>query len=162
MKISVAMGLLSVALAASVASAEMAPPSDAAFVMKASVGNTFEIEESQVALDKATDARLKDFAKKMIADHTDALKKLQDAAGKSGAKAEMMLDAPHQAMLDNLKTLAATDFDKIYIADQIASHSETMALLSDYKQNGKNGDLMSWTKNTLPAVMMHQAAINAM
>lgn len=162
MRTVLAVGLVSVVLAGSAASAQMPPATDAEFVTKASVGNTFEIQESQLALDKATDGRLKDFAKTMIADHTDAFKKLQDAAGKSGAKAEMMLDAPHQAMLDNLKTFSSTDFDKIYIADQIASHSETMALLSDYKQNGKNSDLMSWTKQALPVVMMHQADINAM
>ena len=162
MRMFLAVGLASAALASSAAMADTAPVTDAAFVTKASVGNTFEIQESQLALDRATDMRLKDFARKMIADHTDAFKKLQDAAGKSGAKAEMMLDAPHQAMLDNLKTFSATDFDKIYIADQVASHSETMALLSDYKQNGKNGDLKSWTDAALPVVKMHQMDINAM
>ena len=107
------------------------------------------MEEAKLALDKATDARLKGFAQKMIADHGDAMKKLEDASGKVGEKASMMLDKPHQAMLDNLKTFSGTDFDKIYIADQVAAHAETVALLSDYKQNGKNGDLMSWTKDVL-------------
>ena len=156
-------------LAAAFASALSAPAfaqapsvSDQDFVAKTSVGNTFEMEEAKLALDKVTDARLKGFAQKMIADHGDAMRKIEAAAGKAGDKAGMMLDKPHQAMLDNLKTFSGTDFDKIYIADQVAAHAETVALLSDYKQNGKNGDLMSWTKDALPVVKGHKADIDAM
>lgn len=136
--------------------------SDKQFVEMASVGNTFEIMEAKVALEKATDRRLKDFAQKMIDDHGDAEKKLQTAAGKAGDKVEMMLDKPHQAMLDNLKTFSGTDFDKVYTEDQVFAHADTVNLLSDYKQNGKNSDLKSWTNTALPIVKMHQAAIDAM
>ena len=55
---------------------EQAPSaSDQEFVAKPSVGNTFEMDAAKLALDKATDARLKSFAQKMIADHGDAMKK---------------------------------------------------------------------------------------
>ena len=151
--------------AATLASASWAQaPSitDKDFVMKASVGNTLEVEEAKLALQHATDKRLKDFAQTMIKDHGDAEKKLQTAAGKAGDKAEMMLDKPHQAMLDNLKTMNGTDFDKVYIADQVAAHAETVSLLSDYKQNGNNATLKSWANSTLPVVKHHQAMINAM
>ena len=136
--------------------------SDADFTTKASVGNTFEIEESKLAIERATDQRIKNFAQKMIADHNDAERKLEAAAGKSGTQAIMMLDKPHQAMLDNLKTFNGTDFDKIYVADQVAAHAETVALVADYKQNGHNADLKSWANDALLVVKMHQVAINAM
>ena len=135
---------------------------DAEFVMKASVGNTFEMEEAKIAVERATDPRLKAYAQKMLADHGDAMKKLSDASAKANAKAEMTLDKPHQMMVDNLKQFNGTDFDKIYMADQIASHAETVALLSDYKQNGQNSDLKSWANEALPIVKGHFADINAM
>lgn len=149
-------------LAASSVSAQMPSVGDADFVMKASVGNTFEVEEAKLALERATDSRLKAFAQEMIDDHGDAMKKLMDVARKAGQKSEMMLDKPHQAMLDNLKTFTGTDFDKIYIADQVAAHAETVALLSDYNQNGQNADLKNWAKQVLPVVKGHRATINAM
>ena len=135
---------------------------DAEFATKAAVGNVFEVEQAKLALERATDQRLKDFAQKMIRDHGDAEKKLTAAAEKAGIKPPMALDKPHQAKLDNLKTFTGTDFDKIYIADQIAAHAETVALLSDYKQNGQNSSLTSWAKDALPIVKNHQADINAM
>ncbi len=162
MKNALLVATLACALVSAPSFAQAPSVSDQDFVAKASVGNTFEMEEAKLALDKATDTRLKSFAQKMIADHGDAMKKLEDASGKAGSKASMMLDKPHQAMLDNLKTFSGTDFDTIYIADQVAAHAETVSLLSDYKQNGKNGDLLSWTKDALPIVKGHQADINAM
>ena len=149
---------LSLLSAAALAQSPSLPDPD--FVMKAGVGNTFEIEEAKLALEKASDPKLKDFANMMIADHQDALKTLQQTdAGKS---AKMMLDAPHQAMLDNLKGFSGADFDKIYKADQVASHAETEALLSDYQQNGQTSGLKDWVDAVLPKVKHHRAMINAM
>ena len=149
-------------LVSTAAFAQAPSVSDKEFVMKASVGNTFEIEESKLALQHATDARLKRYAEKMISDHQDAEKKLQTAGGKAGDKTEMMLDTPHQAMLDNLKIFTGTDFDKIYIADQVASHDETVNLLSDYRQSGDNRGLKGWAEKTLPIVKEHKEMIDAM
>ena len=150
------------ALFASGAWAQSPPLTNADFVMHASVGNTFEIEESKLALDRATDPRIKAFAQKMISDHTTAEKNLQEAAGKDKLKTEPMLDKAHQAMLDNLKTFNGADFDKIYMADQIAAHTETVALVSDYKANGKQVALKGWADETLPVVREHLEMIEAM
>ena len=135
---------------------------DAEFVAKATAGNAFEVEEAKLAVQRATDPRLKSFAQRMITDHADALKKLNDAAGNVNAAPTTTLDTPHQAMLDNLRTFNGADFDKIYKADQVASHAETVALLSDYDQTGKNSALKSWAKQSLPVVKDHRDDINAM
>ena len=146
------------------ASAQAQAPAigDAEFVMKASVGNTFEIEEAKLAAERATDPKLKQYAQRMVKDHGDAMKKLSDAATKAGQKAAMTLDPPHQAMLDNLRSFNGADFDRIYLADQVAAHAETVALLADYNQNGRNSGLKSWAKQSLPVVKGHRATINAM
>lgn len=156
-------GVMAVFLAAgSGALAQTPSVNDDEFLAKAAVGNTFEIEESKLALEKADDAKVKQFAQQMIADHQDALKKLQDAAGDNKSKVEMKLDQPHQAKLDNLKTFSGRDFDKVYIADQIASHNETVSLLSDYDANGQNDDLGDWVDDALPVVKHHKMMIDAM
>lgn len=149
-------------VAAGAAFAQTPSLGDDEFVAKAAVGNTFEIEESKLALEKASDERVKRFAQRMIDEHQNALQQLQEAAGDSAGKAAMKLDAPHQAKLDNLKTFSGRDFDKVYIADQIASHNETVSLLSDYQQNGQNDDLSDWVEDALPIVKEHKMAIDAM
>lgn len=151
-----------VAALTSSAWAQSPPIPNADFVMHASVGNTLEIEESKLALDRATDPRIKAFAQKMISDHTAAEKTLEAAAGKDKLTTEPMLDKAHQAMADNLKTFNGTDFDKIYMADQIAAHTETVALVSDYTVNGKEAALKAWADKTLPVVKEHLMMIEAM
>ena len=158
-----ALAALAVPAFAGPAMAQMPSADDATFLAKAAVGNTFEVEQAKLAVQRATDPRLKQFTQKMLGDHADAMKKLQAAASKSGKPApQMTLDAPHQAMLDNLKGLNGADFDKVYLADQIAAHAETVALLSDYNQNGKDASLKSWAKASLPVVKGHLATVNAM
>jgi putative membrane protein len=168
-----------VCLAASVASGALAqatttsPPanpqqaatvaSDSDFVQKATVGNRFEVEAGQLAATKATDAKLKDFARMMVTDHGAALKKLEDAARAAGAPAAKPgLDATHQAKLDTLKARSGAEFDRQYKADMKQAHDNTLALLTSYKQNGKNDKLRAWADAALPTVQKHRDAINAM
>ena len=135
------------------------PMAAADFAMKASVGNTFEVEESNAALKQATSPKLKAFAKMMIQDHTMAEKKLGMAAKPAGAMVEMKLDEPHQAMLTALQGKTGADFDKAYVADQVAAHQETAALLSDYEKTGTDAKLKAWAMKTLPVVQMHAKKI---
>lgn len=153
-------GTLVLAAMAAPAFAQSAPSSD--FAMKASVGNTFEVDESKLALKQASSPKVKEFARMMISDHTMAEKKLQTAAKKSGANVEMTLDDPHQSMVTALQGKTGADFDKAYIADQIQAHQETSALLADYKQSGDDPKLKAWATATLPKVNMHLKKVQAM
>lgn len=151
------------ALAVSVSPAMVfAAPSASEFAMKASVGNTFEVEEAKLALKQATNPKLKAFAEMMIKDHTMAEKKLTVAAKGDGSPVEMKLDDPHQAMVTALQGKTGADFDKAYVADQIQAHQEAQALLQDYESGGDNAKLKTWAKETLPKVNMHLKTIQAM
>ena len=138
------------------------PVPAAEFAMKASVGNTFEVEESKLALEQASSPKVKGFARMMIADHTKAEKKLQGAAKSAGNPVEMSLDPPHQALVDALKAKTGPDFDKAYLADQVQAHTETAALLSDYQKGGDNPKLKGWAKKTLPTVNTHLKTVQSL
>ncbi|TJU93145.1 MAG: DUF4142 domain-containing protein, partial [Mesorhizobium sp.] len=73
------------------------------FVDKAAVGGKFEVDSSQLALNKVQDQSIKDFAQMMIRDHGAANTKLQAVAGEQKLKVPAALDAQHQADLDKLK-----------------------------------------------------------
>jgi putative membrane protein len=137
--------------------------SDSDFVQKATVGNRFEVEAGQLAATKATDAKLKDFARMMVTDHGAALKKLEDAARAAGAPpVKAGLDAAHQSKLDALKAKSGAEFDRQYKADMKQAHEDTLAMLTSYKQNGKNDKLRAWAEAALPTVQKHRDTINAM
>jgi putative membrane protein len=72
---------------------------DAELVRKASIGNMFEQQAAQLALEKAADPEIKQFAQKMLTDHGSAERALQDAAQSAGANPETRLDAAHQSKM---------------------------------------------------------------
>ena len=161
MKMIYAAGLSAALALTSLAASAQSAPTAADFAMKASVGNTFEVEEAKLALKQATDPKLKSFARMMIHDHSMAEKKLMAAAKASGMPVEMKLDDPHQAMVTALQGKSGKDFDKAYAADQIQAHQETQALLQGYETGGDNAKLKAWAKATLPKVEMHLKMIQA-
>ena len=158
----VAAGTIAFSALSSVAFAQSAPTAAPEFATQASVGNTFEVQESQLALKQAANSKVKAFARMMIADHTKAEKMLQAAAKSAGAPVEMKLDDPHQAMVDALKGKTGADFDKGYIAAQVQAHTDTAALLTGYEQSGDNPKLKAWAKKTLPVVNAHLKKVQAM
>ncbi len=161
MKLTVILGASALSLVSLQARAQNPVPA-AEFAMKASVGNTFEVEESKLALQQASSAKVKGFARMMIADHTKAEKMMQGVAKSAGDPVEMTLDPPHQAMVDALKGKNGAEFDKAYLTDQVQAHSETAALLNDYQQGGDNPKLKGWAKKTLPTVNAHLKKVQSL
>ena len=153
-------GVVVLAALVSPACAQTPPASD--FAAKASVGNTFEVTESKLALKQGSSPKVKAFARRMIKDHGLAEKKLQAAAKGTGTPVEMTLDDPHQAMVTALQGKTGPDFDKAYVADQVQAHQDTAALLTDYKASGDDAKLKTWASKTLPVVNMHLKMVQSM
>ncbi|MBN8531288.1 MAG: DUF4142 domain-containing protein [Alphaproteobacteria bacterium] len=149
----VAVGML--AVAAFVAHARGV--SDTDFIRKATVANRFEIESSQLALDKAKDGKVKDFARQMIDDHTETGQKFRKALAASKADVEQPkeLDAKHRQLLDELAALSGDAFDRRYVAIQADAHKEAVKLFRDYSNTGEDETLKRFAGETLPALSEH-------
>ena len=155
--------LASAATAAALALASPAFAADTAqeFVNKAAVGGMFEVDLSKVALDKAKDQSVKDFAQKMIDDHGAANAKLETLAGEQKLQVPAALDAKHKADLDALNS-AAAPVDDTYVKLQRDAHAEAVALFESYSHDGDNATLKTFAAQTLPTLKMHQQMVDGM
>jgi putative membrane protein len=139
---------------------------DAGFVEKAAVAGLFEVETSELALQRATGAPLKEFAQMMVTDHTAANNELKDLIG-SGRVAEVThvpsaLDADHQAKLEALKAAAnGPAFDAKYHELQLEGHRQAVALFEAQSTGGTNASLKDWATKTLPKLKEHLTRIEA-
>ena len=159
----IALAALAISTSAAKA-AEEASPATAAFIKNATIGGSFEIASSQLALEKSNNAKIKDFAQKMIDDHTKADQKLKatlDTSGLSRELAPATLDTKHQKMYDDLKA-AKTGFDKKFIAAQAAAHVEAVSLFTTYSKKGDNAALKSFATETLPTLQEHAKDVKAL
>jgi putative membrane protein len=131
-------------------------PTTADFVTEAAISNMFEIQSSELAEQKSNGAT-KDFAAKMVADHTKTSEQLKQLVSGGTVKATLPtgLDSSHQSMLDKLKGLTGNAFDKAYHADQDSGHKEVVSLFQRYAKGGDNDALKQWAAQTLPTLENH-------
>ncbi len=99
---------------------------DKQFIMTASQSDYTEIKFSQLATEKATNPKVKAYAKKMIADHTKLEAEMKPFADKWGVTPVTTLDSEHQTKYDALSAMSGTDFDKQYMTDMDADHHKAL------------------------------------
>jgi putative membrane protein len=134
------------------------------FIMMAAMGDRFEIESSELALENAKSEDVKEFAQQMIADHTANTKNLMQTVEGNGGEmtAPKSLDEQHQAMMDKLKAASDDNFDAAYIDAQVMSHQQSVALFSSYAENGDNETLKAFAQKQLPIIQMHYEHVQKM
>ena len=135
------------------------PPSTSDFVNKVVDSDMFEIQSSEIALQKHPDRDTRPFAAKMIKDHSKASEQLKSLVSSGRVKAEVptAIDADHQRKLDELRGLNGKQFDEAYDKAQLGGHEEAVDLFRAYAQNGDNKDLRRWAAKTLPHLEHHLA-----
>jgi putative membrane protein len=129
--------------------------SDTAFIDKAAAGGMAEVQAAQLAQQKSQDSKVKEFADKMVTDHTANNKQLASLAEQKGVEVPTALDTKDQKQLDKLSTLDGAKFDKAYLKAQVKDHEAMLKLLQREAKSGKDADLKSFAEQTIPAVQEH-------
>ena len=144
-------------------SAVTAGRTTAGFVGGAANGDMYEIESSKLALQKAKNPQLKQYAQRMIDEHTKTSADLKAAVGNAeGVVIPTAMDERRQGMVDNLRQAPADGFDAVYIAQQTASHQENVELHQTYAENGDNAAIKALAAKHLPMITQHLQQIRAM
>ncbi len=135
---------------------------DKTFVMKASQGGMTEVAAAKVALANSQNEKVKEFAQKMIDDHTKANMELMDLAKTKDLEVPATLDEKHEKMVEKMKGMMGADFDKAYIKDMVKDHKMTVDLFEKEAANGDDSSLKEWASKTLPTLKEHQTMVMAM
>ncbi len=106
------------------------------FVDRAAEGNMAEIQLSQLAVQRAQDPQIKQFAQTMVDEHTKALDQLKQVAGNEGLQVPSQLDKKDQKLQDKLSNLSGANFDKAYVNAMVKSHKRVEGLLSKEAHKG--------------------------
>src|SRR5262249_50795902 len=98
------------------------------FVTKAANGGKFEVEASQIALQKTISGPHRDFAQMMVEDHGRANRELEVLARNKGLEVPAEVDAEHARKLEDLREVDGKDFEQRYHEMQIKAHEDAIAL----------------------------------
>jgi putative membrane protein len=139
---------------------QKAPAEATSFATKVAAANTFEIQSSELANDRAQRSDVKSFAKQMIDDHTKAgqdFKAAVQAANMPPPKEEP--DAKQRATLAKLKAANGKAFDQAYVSAQLKAHKEAVTLVRTYAKSGKTAPLKEFAQQTLPTLEHHLSMV---
>jgi putative membrane protein len=127
---------------------------DQDFIMQAAEAGMAEVALGQLASEKASSTKVKDFGKMMVKDHTKANNELKALADKKGVTlpAECKMCKQKASMLDNV---SGKDFDKKYMDMMVSDHNEVIGKFTKESSQGKDSDLKSWAQQTLPTLKHH-------
>jgi putative membrane protein len=133
-----------------------------AFAEMAGSSNRFEIQSSELALERAENEDVRAFAELMIQDHTRAGEQMMAAAEADGVTPPTAMIEKHQTQFDQLQAAEGAAFDQAYLAAQAGAHDEAVALFDGYAAQGEEGALREFAAQTLPTLQEHKAHVDAM
>ncbi len=128
---------------------------DADFAVKAADAGLAEIELGKLALEKATDQRIKDFAQQMVSDHQKANEELMAIATRLNITLPPVVSEDHVDKQRKLRDKSGEAFDEDYMDLMVKDHDRAVSLFEDAASDAKNADLKAFAAKTLPKLKMH-------
>jgi putative membrane protein len=125
--------------------------------------NTFDIETSQLALEKSQNADVRALAQQFVNDHTTVRQQGRDLAARLGVTPPALSDGPlsedHAAAMADLRSRTGADFDRAYVANEVRYHDQVIqAIQNDLMPAIQNAELRALVEQVAPAFQAHRAA----
>lgn len=130
-------------------------PDDRSFLEKAAVGGKAEVELGQLALQKAQNEQVKQFAQRMVTDHSQANSELVSMGDKMSLTLPTELDKEHQDTKNKLSKLNGAKFDKEYMKAMVDDHQKDVNDFQKESNNAINSDVKAFASKTLPTLQQH-------
>ena len=133
------------------------------YMTMASSGDQFEIQSSQLALQRSSNPQLRQFAQMLITDHSNMSAQLIAAAQGAGlTPPPPALSAEHAAMLQQLQATPAASFDMAYRDAQVMAHQQALTLHQNYANGGDVPALRTVASSAVPIIQNHLNMIQGM
>ena len=126
-----------------------------AYVPNAAMGDMYEIQAADIALERTQNARVRELAQMIKTDHTAASEALQRQARQAAPDVAIpsSLDQRRQGLIDNLRSASAADFDRVWIDQQIAAHNEALTLHRGFAD--QDSPLAEHARSVVPKIEAH-------
>ncbi len=128
---------------------------DHKFVTDAAEGGMAEVQLGQLAVSKATNSDVKNFAQRMIDDHSKANDQLKSTASGQGVTLPTSVGTKNQAIYDRLNKLSGAAFDKAYVEQMVKDHEMDVKEFERESQSGSDSAIKNFAAQTLPTLQEH-------
>ena len=146
---------LAIAGAASAAQSGALAKGDRTFIEKAAKGGIAEVELGNLAQQKAQNEQVKDFAARMVKDHSKANDELKSIANAKGVTVPAEMDKSAVKEKEKLEKLAGAKFDREYMDHMVKDHKQDVAEFKKQADSGKDPQIKAFAAKTLPTLQEH-------
>jgi putative membrane protein len=125
------------------------------FVTNAAQSDLTEIQTSQLAVERSKTPAVREFAQRMIKDHTQSSQQLTQIAQQKGFTLPKSVGEQNEALLTKLSKLQGTEFDRAYMNGQVQAHTKAVNLYQQYLQEGQDPQLKAFASKFEPIIANH-------
>jgi putative membrane protein len=128
---------------------------DTAFVREVRTNNLLEIRLGSLAAKRSTNAAVKQFAQRMVSDHTTMGNEWTSLASRLRLGTTSALDATQQQLLSQLSTVPAADFDRQYMSTAVQDHQNNIATFQRLGPSAQSPEVRQLAAKGLPILQQH-------
>jgi len=110
---------------------------------------------SQIAEQKAVNSSVKQFAQRMVSDHTRMQGEWTLMASQNGMSVNPLMDNTDKAKVDELNRLSGPEFDRTYMNLMIQGHQDALNRLQNEGQYAQSAPVRARVASDLPIVREH-------
>lgn len=103
---------------------------DRRFIWEAAQDNLLELRIGTLAQSKASDPAVKDYAQRLVKEHTDMENHWNELAARNGVDLKLVMGPKHKKKADRLKKLSGKNFDRAYMTMSIQNHQDYVEYFS--------------------------------
>lgn len=130
---------------------------DRKFMQDAAEGGLFEVQSGQLAANKASDDKVKQFANKLVEDHQSANNELMQLATTKGLELPAAPSRSERRNIEKLGKESGSKFDQDFAKIEIKDHEKDIKKFEKASGKVKDPDLKAWIDKTLPHLREHLA-----
>lgn len=111
---------------------------DRMFVAKAMQGNMAEVQLGQLTMQKSDNQQVKQFAQRMIDDHTKLNDQMKPVAQQLGVTAPNQVSKKDRKVMAELQGLSGSAYDQVYIKDMVKDHKQDLGQFQMEASSGQD------------------------
>lgn len=128
---------------------------DISFVQFAGTAGLMEIKAGKMAKEQAASPKVREFAERMIKDHTAADKELKRVAMAMDVSLPTVLPREQQEMANRMAKMRGRDFDQAYMEQMVKDHEKVVERFTAAAKEAKNERVRAFAEKTLPTLKEH-------
>lgn len=137
--------------------------SDAAIIGTFNAVDLTEIDAARLAKEKASSPAVREFADRMMQEHTTMLQTRQQLANRLNIQPETpalatAMKSTHDETMQELRKKSGSDFDRAYLDNEVKMHEQAIKLAQDTGESAENSRLKQHLMQTRPDLQSHLAA----